>query len=338
MRRMATRIPGALPAPTAAVLAACLLLAGALTACDVDQATRARGPAPPGFPVTITNCGVTTTYQRPPRRVVTMNQHATEIMLALGLAGRMVGTAYLDDRILPRYREEYRKIPVLSERYPSYEVLLKAAPDFVYGGFASAFSEQAGRSRDRLRDAGIRTYLNVQDCANEPTTMRLLWQELRTVAKIFGVERRALELIANLRARLTEVDSALAGAEPVNVLVYNGGTKVPRVAGGNGIANEIVRLAGGRNVFAGLDEERAVDVSWEQLAHRRPDVIVLVYYGDTSPAEKKRFLLSKPALAGTPAVRNGRFAALPLSATVLGIRAPRAVGELARQLHPERFR
>ena len=334
MRRLTTRIP----VPDGAVLAACLLLAGALTACDADPATRARGPSPPGFPVTITNCGVTTTYQRPPGRVVTMNQHATEIMLALGLAGRMVGTAYLDDRILPRYRAEYRRIPVLAERYPSYEVLLKAAPDFVYGGFASAFNEQAGRSRDRLRQAGVKTYLNVQDCANKPATMGQLWKELRTVAKIFGVERRARELIANLKARLAEVERALAGAEPVNVLVYNGGTKVPRVAGGNGIANEIVRLAGGRNVFAGLDAERAVDVSWEQLAHRSPDVIALVYYGDTSPAEKKRLLLSKPALADTPAVRNRRFAALPLSATVLGIRAPRAVEELARQLHPERFR
>ncbi|MFI1472411.1 hypothetical protein ACH4XW_34970, partial [Streptomyces wuyuanensis] len=41
------------------------------------------GGAVEGFPVTVSNCGVKTTYQRPPRRAVSLNQHATEVMLAL---------------------------------------------------------------------------------------------------------------------------------------------------------------------------------------------------------------------------------------------------------------
>lgn len=51
------------------------------------------GEAPPGFPVTITNCGVSTTYQGPPQRVVAFGS-TIEVMLALGLGDRMVGTAY----------------------------------------------------------------------------------------------------------------------------------------------------------------------------------------------------------------------------------------------------
>ncbi len=44
-----------------------------------------------GFPLTIENCGLTQTYAAPPQRAVTMNQHVTEVMLALGLQDRMVG-------------------------------------------------------------------------------------------------------------------------------------------------------------------------------------------------------------------------------------------------------
>lgn len=320
-------------------LTACVSLVVLLSACaGAGEAGKVERTAAPGFPVTVTNCGVTTTYQRPPERVVAMNQHATEVLLALGLGQRMVGTAYLDDKILPQYRDEYRRIPVLSKQYPSYEVLLKAGPDFVYGGFGSAFSAESGRSRQRLSEAGIKTYLNVQDCANAPVTMAQLWREIRTVATIFGVQRRGEELIAKLKADIAATERLLRGADPVSVLVYNGGTKAPRTAGGNGIFNEIIELAGGRNVFEDLRKERAVDVSWEQFVRRKPEVIVLAYYvGGVSAEQKKRFLLSKPALAEVPAIKHSRFVTLPLSSTVLGVRAPRAVPDLARQLHPKRF-
>lgn len=295
-----------------------------------------RGPAPPGFPVTITNCGVTTTYQRPPQRVATMNQHATEIMLALGLEERMVGTAFLDDRILPEYREEYRRIPVLAEQYPSYEVLLKTAPDFVYGGFDSAFSAQEGRSRKRLRQAGINTYLNVANCTDGPVTMKQVRRELHTVARIFGVPERSGKLIGEMNARLAAARRELDGVEPTSVFVYDSGTKAPMTAGGYGIANEIIRLAGGRNIFAGLNKG-FVDVSWEQVIQRRPEVILILDYGATSVAQKKRTLLHKPGLANVPAIKHRRFAVLPLSSLVAGVRAPRAVGKLVRQLYPGRF-
>ncbi len=66
-----------------------------------------------------------------------MNQHTTEVMLELGLKDRMAGTAYLDDKgAPPKYAEGVRP-DVLSRRrqgVPSFEALLEAEPDFVYGG------------------------------------------------------------------------------------------------------------------------------------------------------------------------------------------------------------
>jgi len=72
-----------------------------------------------GYPVTYTSCGVNHTLYQPPQRIVTMNQGVTEFMLAMGLADRMAGTAYLDDNIWPRYATAYAGVPVLSSGYPT---------------------------------------------------------------------------------------------------------------------------------------------------------------------------------------------------------------------------
>merc|ERR1719210_720583 len=71
-----------------------------------------------GYPASYTSCGVTHTLQKAPQKVVTMNQGATEFMLAMGLEGSMAGTAYLDDTIWPRYAAAYAKIKVLNKNYP----------------------------------------------------------------------------------------------------------------------------------------------------------------------------------------------------------------------------
>ena len=69
---------------------------------------------------TYTSCGITNTLTQTPSRVVTLNQGVTEFMLAMGLESKMVGTAYLDDDIWPRYKTAYDAIPVLEERnYPT---------------------------------------------------------------------------------------------------------------------------------------------------------------------------------------------------------------------------
>ncbi|MFD0901583.1 ABC transporter substrate-binding protein [Actinomadura sediminis] len=294
------------------------------------------GPVPPGFPVTIENCGVTTTYERPPRRAVSLNQHATEVMLALGLERSMVGTAFPDDAVLPEFAEAYGGIEVLADEYPSFEVLLAAEPDFVYGGWASAFAENDGRSRAALRNAGIGTHLNIEECPDGPVTMATVEEEIRTVAKIFGVPARAEERIASMRAVLRRTADALAGADPLKVAVYDSGDRTVLTSGGAGIGNEIIRLAGGANLFADLDDAYG-DVSFEQFAERAPEVIVIYDYGDRPVREKKRFLLDNPALRDVPAIRNERFAVLPLSSTVTGVRVADAVETLARQLHPDRF-
>ncbi|NSC21311.1 ABC transporter substrate-binding protein [Streptomyces albus subsp. chlorinus] len=320
--------------PRRAVRAALVpLLLVPLAACGGGAASgKADGGSPEGFPYTVDNCGVRTTFTAPPKRAVTMNQHVTEIMLALGLQDRMAGTAYLDDRIAPRYAKAYQKVRVLAGKYPSKETLLAAAPDFVYGGYASAFDRSEGRDRAALADSGIRTRLNLEGCTTN-VDLGTLRREIREVGRVFGVPGRAEALIRKQDRRLAATARRLKGTPRTPVFVYDSGDSSAFTAGGEGIGNEILRRAGARNVFGDVDKAFA-DVSWEKVVQRKPEVVVVYDYGGTSVAQKKKRLLTDPALAGVPAVKHKRFAVLPLSSAVLGPRVPDAVESLARQLHP----
>ncbi|MFF4243199.1 ABC transporter substrate-binding protein [Streptomyces sp. NPDC001822] len=319
-------------------LSAVALTAGCGSSGGPDADPRAAASSPAGFPVTIDNCGVRTTYTRPPARVVTIHQHPAELMLALGLADRMVGTAYPDSSVLPDLRKAYESVPELAAKEPSFETVLDAEPDFVYGGYGSAFGEKEGRSRKAFADAGIDTYLNREYCGEKRVTMEDTYDEIRTIGTIFGVSGRADSLVADLKGRVGRAASAVADEADVPVFVYDSGDKSAFTAGGKSLGTELIRLAGGRNVFGDLDDVFG-DVSWEQVVDRRPEVIAIYdYAGSGSVEQKKEYLLSRPALADVPAIRNKRFVVLPLTATLVGIRSAYAVGDLARGLHPASFR
>ncbi len=312
----------------------------AITGCGSGGGSGAREEAAPagGFPVTVDNCGVRTTYEEPPSRVVAIHQHPAELLLALGLRGAMVGRTSPDSAVLPELADDFESVPELAEREPSFERILEVEPDFAYGGYGKAFAESEGRSREAFADAGIDTHLNREYCGEDGVTMVDVYEEIRTVGGIFGVRERAERLVADLEERIARTVGAVEGAPAVPVFVYDSGDKSAYTAGGEGLGNEVIRLAGGRNVFDDVDEVFG-DVSWEQVVEREPEVIVVHHYtGAGSVERKKEFLLSQPALADVPAIRNKRFVVLPLTATLVGVRPPYAVEDLARALHPERFR
>ncbi|MFF3556495.1 ABC transporter substrate-binding protein [Streptomyces tsukubensis] len=325
---------------TALAVTAAALLPLALTACGSGGSGGSgsgkdggKAAARPGFPYTVDNCGVKTTYQAPPKRAVTMNQHVTEIMLELGLEKSLVGTAYLDDKVLPRYQKAYDAIPVVAKEYPSKEKLLAANPDFVYGGYASAFEAKDGRTRDELKKSGIDTRLNLEYCTEKRTTLDDVYREIDQVGRTFGVADRAQKWIADSRASVAKTAAELKKTQtaPVPVFVYDSGDKTAFTVGGKGIGNELISRAGGRNVFADIPKSFG-DATWEQVVARKPEVIVIYDYGATSLEQKKRKLLADPALKDVPAIRNKRFAVLPLSDAVLGVRAPDAIAKLAPQI------
>lgn len=117
--------------------------------------------------------------------------------------------------------------------------------------------------------------------------------------------------------------------EPVSVFVYDSGRATPVTAAGTAVLTDIIARAGGRNILAGLRKSWTT-VSWEQVVTRRPELIVIVDYGDVSAEQKRHFLETNPATRDLPAVRNGNIVVLPYADVTPGPGNVRAVEELVR--------
>ncbi|WP_329109822.1 ABC transporter substrate-binding protein [Micromonospora sp. NBC_01699] len=320
------------PAPAIVALVAVAALAAGCGGSDEPRGTDVAGSASTG-PVTLKNCGFDVTVTAVPARVVTMNQAATEIMLALGLGDRLIGTAYLDDTILPEYADAYRAVPVLAKEYPSKEKLLEVGPDFVYGSFASAFGEEGAGDRAALRTLGIGSYLSPAGCPADarPATLTVdhVFDEIREVATVFGVPDRATALVDAQRARITA-----AAAKPragVSVFWWDDGTDAPSAGACCGAPGMIMSAVGARNIFADVTGSWG-DTSWEAVVERNPDVIVLIDAEWSPAAGKQTYLEASPTLRDLPAVRDKRFVTIPFSATSAGIRNVTAIEGLANGL------
>ncbi|WP_203362766.1 ABC transporter substrate-binding protein [Bacillus sp. REN10] len=315
-----------------------VLLLSIMTACN-QSASPTEKPSDKNTettePITIENMDRTITFEEAPKRAVTLNQHTTEIMLALGLEDSMVGTAYLDDEILPEYKEAYGKIKVLSDKYPSQEVFLEVESDFAYAGWQSAFTDKTLGTVEQLEQFGVKSYLQQSSNMSGPT-MDDVFTDILNIGRIFRVEDRAETLVQNMKEEMNAVQEKVKDVEePIHVFVYDSGEKEPTTAGQN-FLNELITLAGGSNIFNDIEKGWA-SASWEEVVNRNPEIIVIVDYGDTTIDQKREFLVSHPALKDVEAIKNKRFVTLPLSAGAEGVRGPIAIETLAKAFYPDQF-
>jgi ABC-type fe3+-hydroxamate transport system, periplasmic component len=284
-------------------------------------------------PVTISNCGFETTFTEPPKAGVSMNQGATEVMLALGLEKQMVGTAYLDDGVAKRWQEAYKTIPVLAEKYPSKEKFLEAKPDFAYASYASAFSDKNIGTRDELRSENVATYLSPFGCVEQgedkPATMEAVWGEVTDVARIFGVEERATQLMEEQRAELEKLKQQAAG-KGKTVLWYDSGDKELFAGGGTGGPQIILNTVGATNIFADVPKGWET-LAWEKVVKADPDYIVFADASWSTAADKQAYLEADPVLSQLKAVKNKAYITLPFSESTPGIRLVDGAQRVAEQ-------
>lgn len=307
----------------------------ASTSASASASGKASNTAAAKYPVTISNCGRQVTVDQAPHKAVTLNQGATEVMLALGLSGSMAGTAYLDDQVSKQWAADYAKVPVLSKEYPSSEALLAAKPDFTYASYASAYDAKAVGSQDDLSKLGIASYLSPFGCADKNTrpktvTFDAVWKETRDVAKIFGVSDRAETLIANQRKQLDEV-RAKAPGKGLRVFWFDSGDKQAYAGTGQGAPQLIIDTVGATNVFASLPGNWQ-DVNWENVVAADPDVIVLADASWSTAADKEAQLAKDPATKDLKAVKGRKYVVLPFSETTAGIRNVEGAVSMAEQL------
>lgn len=288
-----------------------------LTSCTAHDPAAIAGPGTDP----IENCGEQVQLDAPPERVVSLNQGSTEILYALGLGDRMVGTATWTDPVLPEFSEVNRSVPRLADNAPSMEAVLDVEPDFVTGSFGSTLGEGGVAAREQFHELGVGTYLSPTDCVGKvadsgdgvretPLTPDLLYREITDLATIFDVEQAGDELVADLQRRLDEAAESV-DARGISAMYWFANSESPYLAGCCGAPGLISTTLGLENAFDDTTQEWP-QISWEVVAERDPDVIVV---GDLTrksqtaeTAEAKiAYLESNAVTREMAAVREKRF-------------------------------
>lgn len=309
-----------------------------LTACASPAASTS---SPSAAAAHIDSCGITLDVTAPPTRAITMDQGATEMLLALGLRDRMIGTAYRTDVIGAEFADDYKQVPVLSPQYPTTEQVREQNPDLVYSMRSSAFGPDAAGSRKDLVALGVPAYLSSNDCEDQsliaPAGFDQISHEITDLATIFGVQERGAALVAKQQHVLDD----LAAAKPLPkapsiVWLYSTINGSPIVAGSTGLANVMTTLAGGTNAFSDLKSQWS-EVSWDDIAQRNPDVLVIAdstrgIAGD-SAADKRAFLTSDAVTSKMSAVLDDRIIPLPATELDPSVRSIQALKQLSTSLH-----
>lgn len=282
--------------------------------------------------VTVNRCGEEVEYTTP-RRAVVYEGGSADKMFALGLTDHVLG--YVMPPANPPVSEspwaaEYEEVEFLGDDLLNRELVVDAGADFVVAGWQSGFSDERGITPEILDELGIQSFMHAESCYNYPnhpeqvTPFEGLYTDLERLGQIFGVEERAEELVADYRARVEAVREQVPEGDPVPVFLYDSGTDQPFTAAGQVPANDIIRFAGGENVFGDL-EERWTQVGWEAVVEAEPEVIIIFDYGDQPAEEKIEFLREFEATADLPAVRDDNFYVLDYNE---GISSPRNIDGL----------
>ncbi|MBP1325322.1 iron complex transport system substrate-binding protein [Leucobacter exalbidus] len=235
-------------------VAGLFLLAG----CSTAGASAAGDAAPAStegstqYPFTTTSCDMEVVVESAPQRIVTLEQTATETLFALGLADRMVGTAYLTDPILEEFEQEYASIPVLADLYPAQEVVLEARPDFIYTFGPGSLSADSGGTRESYQSLGVPTYLQAHACGVEGEAVSFdgYHDEVLELGKIFDVQEASETFVAGQRTRVEEaVAEPIPHAEDISFAWWYAVTDTPYLGTEISDAGNVADLLGVTNAF-----------------------------------------------------------------------------------------
>ncbi|MEU4266811.1 ABC transporter substrate-binding protein [Streptomyces sp. NPDC026092] len=328
------------PARLGIALTLALATVGCSTAADSGSKTDTK---PAAKAASVTSCGRQVSFAEPPERTVTLDQTSTETLLELGLQDRMAGTANLKTKIPAQYQAAYAKVPVIAPKIATGEQLRAATPDFVVAGSTDLYTKDRAGTREELGTLKVPTFVSAVDCPQQnpagKTPFELLFSDYENLGKVFGAEERADKLAADQRAAVAKAGENAAkvpqGADrPTVVYLYSVFNGMPYVAGKTGLPSEMSRIVGAKNAFDDVNEDWP-EVSWEEVAERDPDFIVI---GDLSErgrpgdsaAEKRATMTQHPVISKLAAVRDNKILTVPGIELDPSVRSVHALGLLAK--------
>jgi iron complex transport system substrate-binding protein len=265
--------------------------------------------------------GRTVEVSGPPRRIVSVAPNVTEILFALGLGGRLVGvTTYCE------YPPEALKIEKIGGYInPSLERIVALRPDLVVGiaeGDLRTFV-------DKLTALKIPVYI-----ANPRTALDVLIS-IRKIGEVAFAPEPAREIVRSMEEKIQSIRDKVQGRprpRVLHILDFN-----PLISAGKGtFVDDLIRLAGGRNV-AETAAGKYPRFSMEEVLVQDPEVILLSSMKSRDPLVKQRRWWERWKTIS--AVKHGRI--FVLDSDLIHRPSPRmgeGLEQVARAIHPEAFK
>jgi len=299
------RLPSYLHGWGRACMVMLLLLAGA-QAVSVQALADARGRVLPTGPV---------------ERIVTLGSDVTEIVDALGAAGRIVGV----DKGSGYPAVMKRKPNVGYRRQLAVEGLAALDPDLILAADDIGPPEAV----DVLLSLGMPIVFIPQD-----NTADGIQRKIALVSATLGLEEQGRRLSASVLQdfdRAAAIGAAVPESRRKKVVFFHGLVKLT-AAGAGTAADAIIRQAGGINPMAVVQGYKAA--SEEKLVEMAPDVVLMMGDGKGGPTADEVF--ANRALAATPAGRNRALVVLDGAYMIgFGPRTAAAIRDLAQALYPD---
>lgn len=258
---------------------------------------------------------------RPPQRIISLAPSITEILFALQLEEKIVGVSNFC--LFPPAARKKEKIGDYA--HPSLEKIVALKPDLVIG-----LAEGELRSLiARLTELKIPAYIS------NPGNVAEIIFSIRRIGGLTGAAKKGLEIAGRMEQKVKQIQEKVKNFPHPRVLhVLNFD---PLLSAGKGtFINDLIRLAGGRNL-AESAAGKYPRLSIEEVLTMDPEVILLASMKSADPLLEQRQWWER--WKTITAVRQGRV--YVLDADLIHRPSPRIViglQEVARALHPVAFK
>lgn len=254
------------------------------------------------------------------RRIVSLAPSDTEIAYALGLGPRVVGVC--DDSDWPHEARAVAKVgmdlQIDAERVAALE------PDLVLASLSVPGMEKCV---DAVRSRGLKTLVL------DPKTLSDVMLDILEVGRVVDVEDRAKALVAQMRARLINVESSVEGQPRVRVY-WEWWPRPLITPGRKSWMVDILRIAGGEMLFEEIEKESS-PILEDQVLSKDPEAVVLCWCGTLQRKQDPARVMARPGWQRVKAVASGRV--YGADEGLFGRPGPRLVEGaewLAKILHP----
>ncbi|MGE7947857.1 ABC transporter substrate-binding protein [Lysinibacillus sp. NPDC093688] len=309
------------------------LAVGLLAACNTKEATNDKSSSAEQqetskvnqatFPMTITDAtGKDITLEAPPEKIVSLIPSNTEILFGLGLNDEIVGVTDNDD-----YPPEATKKEKVGGMDYNIEQIIALTPDIVFA-HASGMVNSKG-AIEQLEAAGVKVFV-VADAKNFNETYTTIEQLGHATGKL----EEAKKIVANMKAKVAEVETKLEGVKPKKVFVESSDEPEIYTAGKGTFMNEMLEMIHAENIAA--DSNNWFKIDAEQIIEKNPDVIVVAYSYVPNILTK---IPQRPGFGTITAVKNKAIVQVDKNTTSRqGPRLADGLEELAKAVYPEAFK